>query len=102
MNAINPSDAVSSATKGLSAVKIRENRMRSHLSAMERVQSIMWGLAAHVRHLVDEAEKRGEMVAKIEAAEGEAFANNAEWLIDMLVDDTHELKRSLEEAGAAS
>jgi hypothetical protein len=85
-----------------SAVKIRENQMCGHLRGLERVQSIIWGLAGHMRHLVEEAQKEGQSVAKVDAAEAEAFADNVEWLIDMIVDDAYVLKTSLKDAGAAS
>ena len=98
MNVISPAKAAPSIPKSSGAVKVREHQMRAYFRDLERVQSIMWGLSANMRHLVEEAAEDKETLG----GEAEALANNAEWLIDTLVDGAHELKRSLEEAGAAS
>lgn len=102
MNAINPSTAAPNAQKSSWGVKVRENQMRSHLSDMERVQSIVWGLAAHMRHLVEESYKETKNTAKVDAAEAEAFADNVEWLINAAFEDTFDLRKSLRETEAAS
>lgn len=67
----------------------------AHMNAMERVQSIVWGLAAHMRHLANEAEEKGSHREFVESGEVEAFVDNVEWLIDTVFEDSYDMRSAL-------